>query len=167
MVSSQDSRHTSSLMIHSTWALSLYPPTVRTTQACPPWSGEPISALTAVHISLFSATHGCMFTSLEMSALAVELPGHQLLCFMHALTWSCVWHRFAENPYAAQNTTGSNGTAIYFLDHFYDNVFVRRKGVTSLSWAKPKLKFKFNKKVIAVFQVQLRLHSSMRRCDMQ
>ncbi|KAK9812205.1 hypothetical protein WJX73_004025 [Symbiochloris irregularis] len=54
---------------------------------------------------------------------------------------------FAQDPWAAQNTTGSNGTAIYFLDHFYDNVFVKRKGVTSLSWAKPKLKFKFHEKV--------------------
>ena len=43
-----------------------------------------------------------------------------------------------------------NGSALYFLDRFYDNIHVERKGVTSLTWAKPKLKFKLDKKVRAV-----------------
>lgn len=43
--------------------------------------------------------------------------------------------------------TGANGSSVYFLGRFYDNVLVRRKGVTSLSWPKPKLKFELLDKV--------------------
>ena len=66
---------------------------------------------------------------------------------MNTAKADAVLFRFAQDTVSAVNTTGTNGTAVYFLDHFYDNVFVRRKGVTSLQWAKPKLKFKFHKKV--------------------
>lgn len=44
-------------------------------------------------------------------------------------------------------TTGANDSSVYFLGRFYDSVFVRRKGVTSLTWPKPKLKFKLQKSV--------------------
>ena len=55
--------------------------------------------------------------------------------------------RFAPNAGAATSPAGANGSSVYFLDRFYDNVHVERKGVTSLDWPKPKLKFSFNKKV--------------------
>jgi hypothetical protein len=41
---------------------------------------------------------------------------------------------------AATTTQGHSGS-ISFLGNFYDNVDGSRRGVTSLSWAKPKLKF--------------------------
>jgi hypothetical protein len=49
-------------------------------------------------------------------------------------------HRFTDNPAAATTTTGHPGS-LAFKGRFYDNVLGQRKGVTSLSWAKPKLKF--------------------------
>jgi hypothetical protein len=41
---------------------------------------------------------------------------------------------------AATTTQGHPGS-ISFLGDFHDNVAGSRRGVTSLSWAKPKLKF--------------------------
>ena len=56
-------------------------------------------------------------------------------------------HRFTPEPEAAISTDGANGSALYFLDRFYDNVRTERKGVTALTWPKPKLKFELSKKV--------------------
>lgn len=55
--------------------------------------------------------------------------------------------RFAPDSGAATSPGGGNGSCVYYLDRFYDNVHVERKGVTSLNWPKPKLKFSFTKKV--------------------
>ena len=60
--------------------------------------------------------------------------------------------RFAPSAGAATSPAGANGSCVYFLDRFYDNVHVERKGVTSLNWPKPKLKFSFNKKVSSSMQ---------------
>lgn len=49
--------------------------------------------------------------------------------------------RFTENPGAATTVQGFAGS-LGFQNAFYDNVFGQRRGVTSLVWAKPKLKFK-------------------------
>ena len=56
-------------------------------------------------------------------------------------------YRYTADPTGSMAKSGANGSSIYFLDRFYDNVFVRRKGVTSLSWPKPKLKFELLKNV--------------------
>jgi hypothetical protein len=41
----------------------------------------------------------------------------------------------------AATTQNGHPGSISFLGDFYDNVDGSRRGVTSLSWAKPKLKF--------------------------
>ena len=55
--------------------------------------------------------------------------------------------RHSADPTGSMTKVGANGSSVYFLGRFYDNVFVRRKGVTSLSWPKPKLKFELLEKV--------------------
>lgn len=50
-------------------------------------------------------------------------------------------YRYTNDITGSTVRTGANGSSVYFLGRFYDNVFVRRKGVTSLNWPKPKLKF--------------------------
>lgn len=55
--------------------------------------------------------------------------------------------RFTDDPAGSGTTNGAPGSAVYYLGRFYDNIFVKRKGVTSLSWPKPKLKFKLPKAV--------------------
>ena len=42
---------------------------------------------------------------------------------------------------AAATTTQGHPSSISFNGVLYDNVAASRRGVTSLSWAKPKLKF--------------------------
>jgi len=49
-------------------------------------------------------------------------------------------YRFTENPAAATTTNGAPAS-LGFNGVFYDNVHGKRRGVTSLVWAKPKLKF--------------------------
>ena len=58
-----------------------------------------------------------------------------------------LFHRWTPDPIAASTKDGSNGSALYFYDRFYDNVHVERQGVTALTWPKPKLKFQIAKKV--------------------
>ena len=53
-----------------------------------------------------------------------------------------LFYRFTDDVTTSTSKSGANGSSIYYLGRFYDNVHVRRKGVTSLSWPKPKLKFK-------------------------
>lgn len=48
--------------------------------------------------------------------------------------------RFTDNM-AAATTTQGHPSSISFNGVLYDNVATSRRGVTSLSWAKPKLKF--------------------------
>jgi hypothetical protein len=48
--------------------------------------------------------------------------------------------RFTENPAASTTQQGFPGS-LSFNGVFYDNVKGQRRGVTSMSWAKPKLKF--------------------------
>eukprot|EP00884_Botryococcus_braunii_P015668 jgi/Botrbrau1/2785/Bobra.0164s0062.1 len=55
-----------------------------------------------------------------------------------------IMYWFTNEPTRSTTQDGANGSAVYFLDRFYDNLFVKRKGVTSLSWPKPKLKFSMN-----------------------
>ena len=54
-----------------------------------------------------------------------------------------VLHRFIENTGAAETGTGTRAS-VYYLDEFYDNVFVRIRGGTARSWPKKAYKFKFN-----------------------
>lgn len=48
--------------------------------------------------------------------------------------------RFTDNAAASATVAGHPGS-ISFNGVFYDNVFGARRGVTSQSWPKPKLKF--------------------------
>ena len=50
---------------------------------------------------------------------------------------------FVQNPGAAQTDGGTRASA-YFNGEFYDNFFVRHRGMGTRSWAKRKFKFDFN-----------------------
>jgi hypothetical protein len=54
-----------------------------------------------------------------------------------------ILHWFVQNPAAAQTQSGTR-CSVYYLGHFYDNVFVRIRGGSSLGWIKPNFKFDFN-----------------------
>jgi len=51
-----------------------------------------------------------------------------------------VLEMFCENPGAATSTEYVQGCSLLINGNFYDNLSVRRRGVTSLSWPKPKFK---------------------------
>lgn len=77
---------------------------------------------------------------------STSLLGPQVPVLIH--TWRralridiCALHmcRYTNETRQSATQDGANGSAIYFLGRFYDNLFVKRKGVTSLSWPKPKL----------------------------
>lgn len=55
-------------------------------------------------------------------------------------------HWFTSNPKEATSVEGFRGS-LFYRGKFYDNVFTRRRGVTSLTWPKPKLKFDFKGRV--------------------
>jgi hypothetical protein len=61
-----------------------------------------------------------------------------------------VLYWFVEDPYAATTDAGTRASVFYAPDGrrspgtLYDNVLVRRRGVTSKSWYKKSLKFDFN-----------------------
>lgn len=47
---------------------------------------------------------------------------------------------YAQDPATAVTTTGT-AASLGFNGSFYDNVDGRRRGMTALSWKKPKIKF--------------------------
>ena len=49
---------------------------------------------------------------------------------------------FTDDPDASISIDGHR-SAVFFDGRFYDNVFTRRRGVTALTWPKPKIKFDF------------------------
>jgi hypothetical protein len=49
--------------------------------------------------------------------------------------------RYAENPAAAITQAGSSST-LFYNGSLYDNTHANRRGMTALSWAKPKMEFK-------------------------
>jgi hypothetical protein len=51
--------------------------------------------------------------------------------------------RFAEDPVAAQSQAGAR-SSLALNGSFYDDVEGQRRGVTSLNYPKPKMKFKAN-----------------------
>ena len=57
-----------------------------------------------------------------------------------------VMHFFAANALAATSEKGGVAS-IYYDNRFYDNVKTRRRGQTTMSWDKPKLKIDFKGKV--------------------
>lgn len=93
----------------------------------------------------------------------ISQPKHLIFMRRFAFSPMVLWQqgpftqqlcRYASDTTASATKTGANGSSIYFLGRFYDNVFVRRKGVTSLSWPKPKLKFELPSSVSRVFDPQ-------------
>ncbi len=54
-----------------------------------------------------------------------------------------VLHRFIENEAAAETRTGTRGT-VYYDGELYDNVFIRIRGGTAVSWPKKAYKIEFN-----------------------
>lgn len=56
----------------------------------------------------------------------------------------CITCRFSPNPGSLVTQAGAQ-CSIYFNGSFYDNAACARKGVTTLAWPKPKLKFNFHK----------------------
>ena len=54
-----------------------------------------------------------------------------------------ILHWFVRDT-AAATTSGGTRASLFFLDEFYDNVFVRSRGVASASYPKPSQKFDFN-----------------------
>jgi hypothetical protein len=55
-----------------------------------------------------------------------------------------VLHQFIQNPDAAGTLAGTY-SAIFYLGHFYDNVFVNRHGQSTASFAKKSHNFDFNR----------------------
>eukprot|EP01026_Neomeris_dumetosa_P052580 TRINITY_DN465_c1_g1_i1.p1 TRINITY_DN465_c1_g1~~TRINITY_DN465_c1_g1_i1.p1 ORF type:complete len:660 (+),score=77.06 TRINITY_DN465_c1_g1_i1:186-2165(+) len=53
-----------------------------------------------------------------------------------------IFQWFVQDPQAAISTAGSR-SALFYNGYLYDNVATRRRGVTALSWPKPKIKFDF------------------------
>jgi hypothetical protein len=49
-------------------------------------------------------------------------------------------YRYAENAPAAIATAGSSST-LFYNGTLYDNTHANRRGMTALSWAKPKMAF--------------------------
>ncbi len=49
--------------------------------------------------------------------------------------------RFSPKPEAATSREGGTGQVLFYAGRMYDGVEARRRGVTSLGWPKPKLKF--------------------------
>lgn len=72
-----------------------------------------------------------------------------MACLVQAHVYIVSTCRWTDNPEQAVSVAGANSSALYFLDHFYDNVQSERKGVTSLNSPKPKLKFSLDEKVCA------------------
>ena len=54
-----------------------------------------------------------------------------------------VLHRFIENAPAAETRTGTRGT-VYYDGELYDNVYIRIRGGTAVSWPKKAYKIEFN-----------------------
>lgn len=54
-----------------------------------------------------------------------------------------ILHWFVEEPAAAEEREGTRAS-VFYAGHFYDNVFVRLRGYTSVGWPKVSLKFDFN-----------------------
>ena len=108
-------------------------------------SAAPTPLADTVHLCRVSfARHTFPDADLNPSIVAAALGPLLSPVWAHPREPGC---RFAPNPGAATSTTGANGSSVYFLDRYYDNVRVERKGVTSVNWPKPKLKFYFDKKV--------------------
>jgi hypothetical protein len=57
-----------------------------------------------------------------------------------ALKYALLVCRYAENAPAAVTTAGSSST-LFYNGTLYDNTHANRRGVTALSWAKPKMEF--------------------------
>lgn len=54
-----------------------------------------------------------------------------------------VFHWFVQNTGAAETATGTR-CSVFYLDEFYDNVFVRIRGASARSYAKKSFKFDFH-----------------------
>ncbi|HBO45619.1 MAG TPA: hypothetical protein DD670_17170 [Planctomycetaceae bacterium] len=54
-----------------------------------------------------------------------------------------VLYWFVQDPTAAGTDAGTRAS-LFYLDEFYDNIFVRRRGDTSANWTKRNYKFDFN-----------------------
>ncbi|CAD7697253.1 unnamed protein product [Ostreobium quekettii] len=57
-----------------------------------------------------------------------------------------ILHWYSFDPALATSQEGGQGS-LYYEGRFYDNVLSRRRGVTALTWPKPKIKFDFKGKV--------------------
>lgn len=57
-----------------------------------------------------------------------------------------VLHWFTDDAEASTSVDGLRGSSVYYDGEFYDNVYTRRRGVTALTWPKPKIKFDFKGK---------------------
>ena len=55
-----------------------------------------------------------------------------------------VFHRFLASPGSAE-TWGGTRASVFYLDEFYDNIYVRIRGDTAQWWPKKAYKFDFNK----------------------
>ncbi|GLC41440.1 hypothetical protein PLESTM_001196100 [Pleodorina starrii] len=70
----------------------------------------------------------------------IEIPASEVITGqVPILEW------FSPDPAAATTQDGATGQVLYYNGTLYDNVFARRRGVTALTWPKPKLKFELPK----------------------
>ncbi|GIL43793.1 hypothetical protein Vafri_1405 [Volvox africanus] len=95
-----------------------------------PGSPEPQAAATDDHGSSSTGPYPRYFGT------AVEIPEADLITDqVPVLEW------FSPDPAAAITREGADGQVLFFNGRLYDNVASRRRGVTALSWPKPKVKF--------------------------
>ncbi len=79
----------------------------------------------------------------------------------------CVTCRFSPDPGSLVTQAGAQ-CSIYFNGSFYDNAACARKGVTTLAWPKPKLKFNFHKDHVSPLLLVIpRLLSCSATCRVQ
>eukprot|EP00967_Tisochrysis_lutea_P133694 scaffold235039_cov15-Tisochrysis_lutea.AAC.1 len=53
----------------------------------------------------------------------------------------CTTTRYSDDPEGSTSVIGSRSNKIVFMGQEYEGVLVSRRGQSSLSWPKPKLKF--------------------------
>ena len=64
--------------------------------------------------------------------------------FPYPCNWRCCC-RYCQDSKAPYAKTPVPGCSLWFNGTFYDNVALRRRGATSLSWPKPKIKVESGK----------------------
>lgn len=103
-------------------------------------SGEMLRWYVTVHNSRGQSGRAPLFQDPQNSPeyFGVMISDPTVTTPLSVLQW------FVEDPLAAATPTGSY-CSLWFNGEFYDNVFVRTRGGSSLAWPKPNYKFDFHR----------------------